>query len=350
MIKPRLLALALLPGLCAAPFARAATPRFHVAGQIALPGPVKWDYLATDPAAHRIFAAQGDRVDVIDTRTQRRIGTIGNVRGTHGIALAPRFGHGFATAGIAGTVTMFDLKTLRTIRTIDVGRGPDGIAYDPSSRLVLVPNEVSQTLFAIDPANGRIVGSLPFHADPEFIVADGRGRVYLNLKSANRIAVIDPRAMTILREIDVAPACTGPTGLAIDRADMRLFVSCRNDVLAVVDARGGKVVASLPLPGFADAVRYDARDALVLAPSIDGTLSIVRASPKDGSGDEYRVIQRLGTAPGARTLTFDATTRTAYLSTAKQVGMLPPAPGKTYPRRAFKPGSFHVLVVRASAP
>lgn len=347
MIKRRLLALALLPGLCAAPFARAATPRFHVAGQIALPtGPVKWDYLADEPSAHHIFAAQGDRVDVIDTRTDRLAGTIANVRGAHGIALAPRSDHGFATAGMAGTVTMFDLKTLRTIRTIDVGKGPDAIAYDPSSRRVLVPNEVSQTLFAIDPANGGIVGSLPFHADPEFIVADGRGRVYLNLKSANRIAVIDPRRMRILREIDVAPACTGPTGLAIDRAAARLFVSCRNDVLAVVDARGGKVVASLQLPGFADAVRYDARDALALAPSIDGTLTVIGASPGGG----YRIVQRLGTEPGARTMTFDAATRTAYLSTARQVAVLPPAPGKTYPRRAFKPGSFRVLVVRASAP
>lgn len=345
MIKSSFLAAALISALCSASQARAATPVFKVVGQIAVPGPVKWDYLASEPSAHRIFAAQGDRVDVIDTRTDRLVGTISNVRGAHGIALAPLFGHGFATAGVAGTVTMFDLKTLRTVRTIDVGKGPDAIAYDPASRRVLVPNEVSQKLIAINPASGAVAGSLPFHADPEFLVADGRGSVYLNLNSANRIAVIDPHAMRIRREINVAPACKGPTGLAIDRAEMRLFVSCRNDVLAVVDVRRGKVVASLPLPAFTDAVRYDARDALVLAPSIDGTLSVVSASSKDG----YRVIQRLRTEPGARTLTFDAATRTAYLSTAQQERVLPPAPGKTYPRREFRPGSFRVLVIRANA-
>lgn len=344
MTKPRLIARAVLAACCVAPIARAAPPVFHIVGKIGLSGPTRWDYLTSEPSRHRIFAAQGNRVDVIDSRTDRLVGTIDNVRGAHGIAVAPRFGHGFATAGIAGTVTMFDLKTLRTIRKIDVGKGPDAIAYDPWSRRILVPNEVSQTLFAIDPATGSIVGSLPFHADPEFIVADGRGRVYLNLNSTNRIAVIDPRTMRIRREIDVAPACKGPTGLAIDRAHMRLFVSCHNNVLAVVDVRGGKVVATLKLPGFTDAVRYDARDSLVLAPSIDGTLTVVHAAPKHG----YRVVQRLRTEPGARTMTFMPATRTAYLSTAKQVKMLPPAPGKSYPRRVFKPGSFRILVIRAN--
>lgn len=337
-----LLAAVLAATVTATVTATAAPPRFAVVAKIPLPGPVRWDYLTSASAADRLYAAQGDRVDVIDTRNLHRVGVVAPVDGAHGIAVAPAFGHGFATAGQGGSVIMFDLKTLRTIRTIRVGKGPDAIAYDAATGRILVPNEDSRRLYAINARTGRVLGSLAIHADPEFIVTDGRGRAYLNLNSTDRIAVIDTRKLDLIRTIAVGPRCQGPTGLAIDRRRGRLFVSCDNDVLAVVDIRRGTVVAAVPLTGFTDAVRYDPRDSLVLAPGIDGTLSVIGM---DRHG-RYRVLQRLRTARGARTLAFDRRTRTVYLSTATLLRTLPPAPGKSYPRRVFAPGSFRILVIR----
>ncbi|MCW8305647.1 YncE family protein [Acidiphilium sp. PA] len=332
------LAASLLPAIAAA-----APPHFAVTGSIPIAGPVKWDYLTTQPGTNCLFAAEGDRVVVVDTATRKPIATIAPIDGAHGIALAPRLNRGFATAGIAGTVTMFNLKTLKPIKTIDVAPGPDAIAYDPATERVFVPNEKTQALIAIDARTGKIIKRIPFHADPEFIVTDGRGTAYLNLNSADQIAVVNTRTLTIIRRIDVAPTCHGPTGLAIDRARERLFVSCRNHAVDVVAARSGRILATLPIPAFSDAMRFDPSRNLAFAPSIDGTLTVIGAAGKSG----YKIVQTLKTAPTARTMAFDQATQTAYLSAATIVKTLPPAPGKTYGRPVFAPGSFRILIVRA---
>jgi hypothetical protein len=61
--------------------AAAHTPNFAVAGRIAVPGPVKWDYLTTEPGAHRLFVAEGDRIAVIDTARDQPIATIAPIDG-----------------------------------------------------------------------------------------------------------------------------------------------------------------------------------------------------------------------------------------------------------------------------
>jgi glucose dehydrogenase len=42
------------------------------------------------------------------------------------------------------------------------------------------------------------------------------------------------------------PSCEAPHGISMDYAARRLFVSCLNALLLVVDADNGHVVASLP--------------------------------------------------------------------------------------------------------
>ncbi len=334
---------ALLTGLAVLPHRAAAhTPHFVVSGSIPVPGPVKWDYLTTEPGAHRLFAAQGDRVAVIDTATGKPIATIAPINGAHGIALAPALNRGFATAGIAGTITMFDLRSLHILKTINVGPGPDAIAFDPATDRVFAPNEKSQRLFAIDARSGRILKSIPFHADPEFIVTDDRGHAYLNLKSTDQIAVINTRTLRLTRRISLAPACHGPVGLAIDRARQRLFVSCVNHRVDIIAATTGKSLALLPIPAFSDAMRYDPHTNIAFAPSIDGTMTIIGAA----GPASYKIIQTLKTAPSARTMAFDQATQTAFLAAATISKILPPKPGKTYGKTEFAPGSFSILVVK----
>lgn len=333
----------LLAGLAVLlPIIAHAASDFALQRSIPLAGPVKWDYLTFEQGTNRLFAAEGDRVAVIDTATAKQIGMIAPIQGAHGTALAPRLDRGFATAGLAGTVTVFNLKTLKILKTIDVGPGPDAIAYDPATKRVLVPNEKSQTLFMIDAKTDTIVGRIPLHADPEFLVTDGRGTAYLNLNSTDRIAVIDTRTLKITRQIDVAPSCHGPTGLAIDTIHQRLFVSCRNHAVDVVDAKSGISLATLPIPAFCDAMRYDPAKNIAFAPSIDGTLTVIGAA---GVSD-YQIVQTVKTAPGARTMAFDRASETAYLSTATMTGMAPPTGERTYSRPVFAPGSFRILVVK----
>src|SRR5579871_2475494 len=48
--------------------AAAAPPSLEIESRIPVPGPVRWDYVTADSAAHRLYIAHGTQTDVLDTR------------------------------------------------------------------------------------------------------------------------------------------------------------------------------------------------------------------------------------------------------------------------------------------
>src|SRR5258707_15884505 len=81
------------------------------------------DYLTAEPGTGRVFVSRGTHVMVVDGVTGKVIGDIPDTPRTHGIALAPKSGHGFITNGGDSTVTMFDIKTLAVIKKIPIPTG-----------------------------------------------------------------------------------------------------------------------------------------------------------------------------------------------------------------------------------
>src|SRR5437762_2610987 len=68
------------------------------------------DYIAVDAATGRVFVPRATHVMVIEGATGKVLGDILNTPGVHGVAFAPKTGHGFTTNSGDSTVTMFDLK------------------------------------------------------------------------------------------------------------------------------------------------------------------------------------------------------------------------------------------------
>src|SRR5438477_6592668 len=115
------------------------------------------DYLLAEPGTGRVFVSRGTHVMVVDGSTGKVIGDIPDTPRTHGIALAPKFNHGFTTNGGDSTVTMFDLKSLAVIQKIKVPSGGlDGIMYDDFSDRIILTNHSrpAGTVVAIDPKSG----------------------------------------------------------------------------------------------------------------------------------------------------------------------------------------------------
>src|SRR6266404_1011079 len=120
------------------------------------------DYLTAEPGTGRVFVSRGTHTMVVDGNTGKVIGDIPDTPRMHGIALAPKSGHGFITNGGDSTVTMFDLKTLAVIKKVKVPTGGlDGIMYDDFSNRVILANQSRRigTAVALDPASGDIVGT-----------------------------------------------------------------------------------------------------------------------------------------------------------------------------------------------
>ena len=176
-----------------------ASPRYHIAHEVALPGEEGWDYLAFEEGGHRLFVSHGTRVLVVDTDTLKVVGEVADTQGVHGIALAPDLGRGYISAGRANTIVVFDLKTLARLKEIKTtGETPDAILYDAPSQRVFSFNGRGRNVTAVDATNDTVLGTIALDAKPEFAVADENGNAYVNIADKDEVAVVDTKAMKVV--------------------------------------------------------------------------------------------------------------------------------------------------------
>ncbi|HXJ91733.1 MAG TPA: YncE family protein [Terriglobia bacterium] len=312
---------------------------YHLLQKVTVGGEGFWDYLGIAPPARHLFISRGTHVMVVDADSYKTVGDIPDLKGVHGIAIAPEFGRGFISEGQASQVTIFDLKTLKATGTAKTGEGPDGIIYDPGSKRVFTFNGRGKSATAIDAATGNVAGNIDLGGRPEFAAADGEGHVYNNLEDQSIELEIDSKKLKVLNRWPLAP-CESPSGLAMDTEHRRLFVGCHNKMMAILDADNGKVVATVPIGEGVDANRFDPGTHLAFSSNGDGTLTVVR----EDSPDKYTVVQNVTTQRGARTMEVDPTNHNVFLVTA-EFGPPPPAaqPGERR-RPSMVPGSFTLLV------
>jgi DNA-binding beta-propeller fold protein YncE len=323
---------------CVAATAQAQT--YHLAQTFTLGGDGGWDYLALDTHGNRLFIARQDRVMVVDPATGALLGQITGLDRAHGVAFDYASGHGFATSGADSTVTMFDLKTLQVLGHTVVAPDDDGILYDPATRHIFTMNGDAGTASVLDGVTGKLLGTVDLGGKPEFGVSAGNGKVYINLADKGEVAEVNARTMRVTRHWSIAP-CEGPSGLAIDRRTMRLFSGCRSGVMAISDARAGKLVTTVPIGRGVDACRFDPATRLAFASNGDGTVTVIR----EVSPTKFAVVANVQTRRGARTMELNERTHQLYTVTAD----FGPAPAATaehpHPRPAILPGTFSLLVL-----
>jgi YVTN family beta-propeller protein len=307
-----------------------------------LAGAGGWDYLTLDSAGEHLFLSRSTRVDVVDTRTGKVIGTVPNTAGVHGIALAEDLKRGYASNGKSDSVTVFDLQTFAVIQEVKIpGHNPDAILYEPAGKHIFTFNGKSKDITVLDASSLAVIATLPVPDKPEFAVDDGNGHIYVNIESeAGQMSQIDSRKLSVTRTFPL-PGCASPSGLAIDKPHHRLFSVCDEKIMAVTDSESGKQIARVPIGEGPDAAAFDAKRGMVLSSNGEGTLTIVRQD----SADHYSVQATIPTQRGARTMALDEAKGKVYLVTAN---FEPPAAAtadQPHPRPVPTPDSFTVLVV-----
>jgi len=309
---------------------------YKVAGKIPVEGEGGWDYLVVDEIARRLYLSHATHVVVFDVDSHAVVGDIPNTQGVHGIALATDLRRGFVSSGRANSVTIFDLKTLKTLGTAPAGTNPDAILYEPVSKRVFAFNGRSHDATVIDAATGKVLSTFAVGGKPEFAVADGKGSVYVNVEDTSELLHIDGQKMSILRRWSLAP-CKEPSGLSMDTESRRLFAVCDNEMMAVVNADNGKVVATPKIGEGPDAAAFNPGTKEVFSSNGEtGTLTVIHQD----SADKYTVVENVPTKKGARTMALDVKTNTLYLPSAE---MIPPGPGQKWP--SVKPGTMNLLIV-----
>ena len=309
--------------------------------KIAVGGEGGWDYLTVNPEARRLYVSRGNRVVVIDLDKEAVVGELAGTPGIHGIAIVPELGKGFTSNGSDSSVTVFDLKTLKATGKIKARGVPDAILYDPASKRVVTFNHGTNDGTSIDPASEKVTGTIDFGGEPEAAVADGKGHIFVNIRSASEIAEFDPLSLKILHRWSLAPG-TRPNGLAIDARNRRLFSGCNgNSRMVVMDADKGTVIATVPIGRGSDGCGFDPSKGLAYsANGGDGTVTVIgEAEP-----GQFKVVATIPTQATARTMALDPRTHRLYLSAATPAPAAAGTPKKGG-RRANVPGSFVIVVV-----
>jgi|ERR1041384_952887 DNA-binding beta-propeller fold protein YncE len=269
------------------------------------------DYLTAEPGTARVFVSRGTHVMVLDAVKGTVIGDLPDMPGNHGIALVPAFNHGFITCRGDSTVAMFDLKTLAVLKKIKIpAGGQDGIMYDDfTNRIVLTNHSKPGTATAIDPVAGEITGQAELEDNsPEGAASDGKGKLFVNNESKNTIQVIDAKSMKAVASWPL-DSCDGPTGIAYDRTTDRIFSGC-GEMSAVLDAKTGKIVATIKNGDGVDALGWDPGEKLIYLPAgRDSSVTIVH----EDSPDKYTVVATVNTGRGAKTISVDTAKHIAYL-------------------------------------
>ncbi len=285
---------------------------YAVVKKIPIAGQGSFDYLTVDEAARRLYVSHGTQVEVLDIDSLSVIGNVPKTPGVHGIAIAPESGRGFVTNGKSSTVTIFDLKTLNPIADVATGEKPDAIIYDPASSRVFAFNGDSNSATAIDAASGKVAGTVGLGGGPEFAAADGNGYVFNNLEEQSQVLKINSSTLKIEQRWPTAP-CSSPSSMAMDRANRRLFIGCRNKVMAVMNADTGEVITTLPIGDHVDATVFDSETKLIFNSNGEGTITVIRQE----SPNNYSQVETVKTVPRAKTMALDPKTHRLFLSTAE---------------------------------
>ncbi len=294
------------PEICSAQ-----TPSYKVTGKIIIGGPERWDYLSVDTSMERLYIGHMSEVNVIDLNTDSLIGTIGNLNHVHGAACAPEFGKGYISNGGDASVTVFVLKSLKVIKNVPVtGRGPDAIVYDPFTKRIFTFNGRSGNATAIDARTDTVIGTVKLDGGPEFAVSDGMGKMYVNLEDESSIEEFDPAKLEKVATWSIDP-CKSPSGLAIDAKNGILFSGCRNEVMAVVNAKNGKLIDKVPIGKGVDACRFDPVSNLAFSSTWDGKITVIN----EEAPGKYSVLDNVLTEKGARTMALDLKTHKLYTAT-----------------------------------
>ena len=306
--------------LCALSFAApgalgaAAPTQYKLIKTIDLPGAKggHGDWVTYDRATDTVWLAQAPDHDVvvIDAKTNAVNKVIDGIEEGNGIALSER--DAFLADGKGNKVVVVDKRSFAKVAELtDVGKTPDGVYWDAkASRLWVAADDDNQ--LSVYSASGSVFKKIDtFKLEPNpakdgpdvgtFVSA--HDRIYQPVD--NKIDVIDAKTMKIETVWDPGIKKSAKTIVYDPKSDHLVVGTTDKDVL-ILNAKDGKVVATVPVDGAVDQSVVDS--------------SARRASVGDKAGhvdvidlDQNKRIVTIPSDKDMHTLTVDSENHAIYV-------------------------------------
>ncbi len=332
-------ALAALSAIAASVPVTAEPPAYELMTSIPLGPGERWDYATFDPSGERVYVSHGDHVTVVDIKARKVVGDIGTFPGgTHGIGISPADGRGYTDDGKAGTVGAFNLRSLKVGTQLTAAPDADGIVFDPASKHMFVIDGDSGSITVIDPKANKTIATVSVGSGLEAATVDGSGHLYVDGADAHDMVEVDTRTNTVTAHWPM-PDCQRPHGIAVDAANRRIFATCVNKQMTILDADSGKVVATMPIGAYSDGAAFDPVRKRALSSNGDGTLSVIQ----EVDPDHFTALDPVKTVPSGRTIAIDPASGLVFIPAADITKFDMPAGGR--PKVTFAANSLRLLVL-----
>jgi DNA-binding beta-propeller fold protein YncE len=270
------------------------------------------DHLALDPTGEKLFVAAlgNNTVEVVDVRNGTHLKSLPGFREPQGIVAAPDAKLIAVANGQGEGLQLIDASDYRFMKAIALGDDSDNVRYDAVAKR-LYAGYGGGALAAISPADGKVLGNVKLAGHPESFQLERTGpRIFVNVPSADHIAVVDRLAMTIVATWPVSGAKSN-FPMALDEADHRVFVGCRKPAKVLVyDTRGGKEIGAFDIVGDTDDMFYDSQRKRLYVAGGEGFIDVLDA----GMPATLTRLARINTAAGARTALFAPAQGRLYLA------------------------------------
>src|SRR5262249_40373989 len=149
----------------------------------------------------------------------------------------------------------------------------------------------------IDPQTLKVKATIRLPGPPKAFQIDPSGpRLYVNTHTPSQVVVVDTRKNEVVAHFPLKLA-EGNFSLALDPEGGRVFVGCRKKpCIVALDAKAGKEVGSVTIPGDVDDLFHDAKRRRLYASCGEGFLAVVAVK----EDDRYELVERIATARDAR--------------------------------------------------
>jgi YVTN family beta-propeller protein len=272
----------------------------------------RFDYQSFDAATDRLYIAHmGDNMmTVFDTRTQKVVGDVKDLKNVHGVLAVPELRLVYATATGTNELAVIDDQTLEILARVPAGDYPDVIAYASREKKIYVSDKQGKTNTVIDARTNKVIATIRLNAPAGNTQYDAvSNRIFVAVHKLDQIIEIDPQTDKIVGGYKL-PGCEDSHGLLIDAENRLAFAACEgNAKLAVFDLANKKMLSIHPVGDEPDVLAFDSNLRRLYVSAESGVLTVF----DEKEGGQLEMVGKGFYTANAHTVAVDSATHRVYL-------------------------------------